>query len=72
MLWKMKYCLNGYWKLNYNVMYLLYIFNVIPCIFIFFHIVFRILSFAKEIRSDFIKSILEYEDIYFVYKEKYF
>jgi hypothetical protein len=53
-------------------MYLLNIFNVIPCIFIFFHIAFRILSIAKEIRSDFIKSILEYEDIYFVYKEKYF
>ncbi len=55
MLWKMKYCLNGYWKLNYNVMYLLYILNVIPCIFIFFNIVFRILSFVKEISGNFYK-----------------
>ena len=55
MLWKMKYCLNGYWKLNYNVMYLLNILNVIPCIFIFFNIVFRILSFVKEISGNFYK-----------------
>ena len=43
---------------NSNVLYLLYIFNGIPCIFIHFKIVLSIFSFEKE-KSTYFKNVFE-------------
>ena len=56
---------------NSNVLYLLYIFNGIPCIFIHFKIVLSIFSFEKE-KSTYFKNVFENLLLLFVNKENIF